>query len=52
MVLLKKTAFKGKHEIQDHWEKTIYHVEGQTNVGLPVFRFAPVSGEGKLKIVH
>ena len=29
MVLHKRTAFKGKHKIQDHWEDTIYHVEEQ-----------------------
>ena len=26
MVLLKRMAFMGKYKIQDHWEKTIYHV--------------------------
>ena len=52
MVLLKRTAFKGKHEIQDHWEDTIYHVEGQPYVGLPVLRNVPVAGEGKVKIVY
>ena len=52
--LLKRTAFKGKHKIQDHWEKTIYFVEGQPYVGLPggVFRITPGVGEGKVKIVH
>ena len=29
-VLLKRTAFKGKLKIQDHWEDAVYHVEGQT----------------------
>ena len=28
-VLLKHTAFKGKHKIQDRWEKTIYEVTEQ-----------------------
>ena len=23
----KRTAFKGKHKIQDYWEVTVYHVE-------------------------
>ena len=27
-VLLERTVFKGKHEIQDHWEDTVYHIEG------------------------
>ena len=50
MVLLKRIAFKGKHKIQDCWEKTIYHVEGQPHAGLLVFRITPVAGEGKVKI--
>ena len=50
--LLKRVALKGKHKIQDHWEETIYHVEVQLWVGLPVFRITPVAGEDKVKIVH
>ena len=50
--LLKRTTFKGKHKIQDHWEKTICHVEGKPYVELPVFRITPVAGEGKVKIIH
>ena len=45
MVLLKGTAFKGKYKTQDHWEDTIYCVEEQPYVGLPVFKIAPVSGD-------
>ena len=52
LVLLKMTVFKGKHKIQDHWEKTIYHVEGQPHEGLPVTRTFPVAGIVKMKIVH
>ena len=26
IALLKRTAFKDKHKIQNHWEDTIYHV--------------------------
>ena len=52
LVLLKRIAFKGKHKIQDDWKKTIYHVEGKSYEGLPVFRTTPVAGEGKVKIVH
>ena len=50
-VLLKRTAFKGKHKVQDHWKYTVYHVEGQPCSKLPVFKIAPVAG-GKVKIVH
>ena len=52
MVPLNRMTFKGKHGIQDHWEKTIYRVEGQPYAGLPVFRTAPVEGEGKLEVVY
>ena len=52
MVLLKSTALKGKHKIQDCWKDTIHYVEGQPYAGLPVFKITPVAGEGKLKIVH
>ena len=52
MVLLKRTAFKGKHNIQYCWEDTLYYVEGQPYAGLPVFEITPVAGEGKLEIVH
>ena len=30
----------------------MYHVEGQPYNGLPFFRIAPVTEEGKVKIVH
>ena len=51
-VLLKRTSFKGKHKIQDHWEHSVYHVEGQPCAGLLVFKITPVIGEGKVKIVN
>ena len=51
LVLLERMAFKGKHKIKDHWEKTIYHVEGQPYVG-SLISGTPVAGEGKVKIVH
>ena len=52
LVLLKRMAFKGTHKIQDHWEDIIYCVEGQPYAELPVFRTAPIAGEGKVKVVH
>ena len=52
MILLKRMAFKGKQKIQDLWEDSIYHVEGQPYAGLPVFRIIPIAGEGKVEIVH
>ena len=50
LFLLKRTAVKGKHKIQDHCEKTIYWVEGQPYVGLPVFRIALVEGEVRCEL--
>ena len=37
-VLLRHTAFKGKHQIQDHWENTIYEVMEQPFEKIPVFK--------------
>ena len=51
-ILLKRTASKGKNEIQDCWEDTVYHVEVQPYSGLPVFRIARVTGGGTLRAVH
>ena len=48
-VPLKRTAFKGKHKIQDHWEDMVYHVDRQPYRGLPIFNIIPVTG-GKVKI--
>ena len=37
-VLLRCTAFKGKHKIQDHWEHTIYGVIEQPFGKIPFFQ--------------
>ena len=37
-VLLRHTAFKGKHKIQDHWENIIYEVIEQPSGKIPVFK--------------
>ena len=52
LVLLKRMSLQGKHKLQDHWEKTIYRVEGQPYPGMPVFRIVSVEGEGMVKVVH
>ena len=51
-VILKRTAFGGKHKIREHWEDTVYCVEGQPYAGLLVFKIAPIAKEDKVKIVH
>ena len=40
----KRMAFRDKHKIQDHWEKTTYHVEREPYVGLLVFRITHFRG--------
>ena len=51
-VLLKCTAFKGKHKIQDQWENTIYEVVEQPLGKIPVFKIQSVEGDDKMKVVH
>ena len=51
-VLLKCTAFKGKHKIQDGWENTIYEVTEQPLDKIPVFQIKSMEGDDKMKVVH
>ena len=51
-ILLRCTAFKGKHKIQDQWENTIYEVVEQPLGKIPVFKIQSVEGDDKVKIVH
>ena len=51
-VLLRHTAFKGKHKIQDRWEYIIYEVIEQPVGKMPVFKVKPIEGDGKMKVVH
>ena len=44
-VLLKCTAFKGKHKIQDKWKNTIYEVVEQPLSKLPVFKIQSTEGD-------
>ena len=44
-VLLKCTAFKGKHKIKDRWENTIYEVTEQPLGRIPVFKIKSMEGE-------
>ena len=46
-VLLKHTAFKGKHKIQDRWENTIYEVVEQPLGKIPVFKIKSMEGDDK-----
>ena len=51
-VLLKCTAFKGKHKIQDRWENTIYEVIEQPLGKITVFKIQSMEGDEKTKVVH
>ena len=46
------TAYKGKHNIQDHWEDAIYEVVDQPFKNMPVFRIKPQGGDNRVQIVH
>ena len=51
-VLLKCTAFKGKHNIQDRWGNTIYQVIEQPLGKIPVSKIKSMEGDDKMKVVH
>ena len=51
LVLVKKTAWKGKHKIQDRWESDEYQVIGQPNPGIPVYEVKYVAG-GRTRVLH
>ena len=52
-VLLKCTAFKGKHNIQDRWENTIYEVTDQPVCKIPFFfKIKSTEGDDKMKVVR
>ena len=51
LVLVKQTAWKGRHKIQDRWESGEYQVVGQPIPGVPVYSVKSVAG-GKTKVLH
>ena len=51
-VLLKCTAFREKHKIQDILENTIYDVIEQPLGKILVFKIKPTKGDDKTKVVH
>ena len=51
-VLLKCTAFKGKHKIQDRWENIIHKVIEHPLGKIPVFKIKSMEGDDKTKVVH
>ena len=51
LVLVKKTAWKGRHKIQDRWESDEYQVIGKSNPGIPVFEVKSVAGD-RTRVLH
>ena len=51
LVLVKKTAWKGRHKIQDRWESDEYQVIGQPNPSIPVYEVKCVAG-GRTRGLH
>ena len=51
LVLVKKTAWKGRHKIQDRWESDEYQVIGQPNPGIHVYEVKCIAG-GKTRVLH
>ena len=51
LVLVRKTAWKGKHKIQDRWESDEYQVIEQPNPGIPVYKVESVAG-GRTRVLH
>ena len=51
LVLVKQTAWKGRHKIQDRWESEEYQVVGQPTPGNPVYTVKRVAG-GTTKVLH
>ena len=51
LVLVKKTAWKGKHKTQDRWESDEYQVIEQPTPGIPVYRVKCITG-GRTRVLH
>ena len=51
LVLVKKTAWKGKHKIQDGWESDEYQVIEQPTPGIPVYKVKCIAG-GRTRVLH
>ena len=51
LVLVRKTAWKGRHKIQDWWKSDEYQVIGQPNPGIPVYKVKSVA-EGRTRVLH
>ena len=50
LVLVKQTAWKGRHKIQDHWEEE-YQVVDKPTPGVPVYVVKSIA-EGRPRVLH
>ena len=48
---VKKTAWKGKHKIQDRWESDEYQDIEQPTPGIPVYKVKCIAG-GRTRVLH
>ena len=51
LVLVKQTAWKGRHKIQDQWEDEEYQVVDQPTPGVPVYAVKSIAG-GRPRVLH
>ena len=51
LVLVKQTAWKGRHKIQDCWEEEEYQVVDQPTPGVPVYVVKSIAG-GRPRVLH
>ena len=51
LVLVKQTAWKGRHKIQDKWENEEYQVVCQPTAGIPVYTVKSVAG-CRTRVLH
>ena len=51
LVLVRKTAWKGRHKIQDRWESDEYQLIGQPTHYIPVYEVKCIAG-GKTRVLH
>ena len=51
LVLVKQTAWKGRHKIQDKWEDEEYQVMGQPTPGVPMYIIKSIAG-GRPRVLH
>ena len=51
LVLVKQTAWKGRHKIQDRWENREYQVMDQPTPGIPVYTVKCLTGD-QTKVLH